>query len=69
MSRRKANPSLEVEVETEDDLQEVTKDNPSPLVQHLRRSWREREAGGEKLLTTDEINREVHRIRHGDKAA
>ncbi len=67
MSRRKTNPVLEVE--TEDDLQEITKDNASPLVQHLRSSWRERAASGEKLLTTDEINREVRRIRHGDKAA
>ncbi len=68
MSRHKANPVLE-EVETEGDLQEFTKDNPSPLVQHLRRSWRERTARGEKMLTTNEINRAVRRIRQGDKAA
>lgn len=67
MSKRKIKSAalLDAPMTTEEELQEKWKDHPSPFVQGVLEYRRAKVQNGEKLLTLDEINREVAYRRYG----
>lgn len=70
MPQRKPNPGVsEQTVTSEAELQDKWGGHPSPFVQSVLKLRREQIKRGVKLLTDEEINREVRRRRYGDRAA